>query len=260
MNDIDNFVGVIPAAGFGRRLRLKNKSKEILPVMYPHNLYGIKEKVISSFLIDQLENAGIKQIFMIIRTGKWDIPKYYAENKISSCLSFIVILNSESIPHTINFSYPYIKNKFVILSFPDLIIYPKNAILKCKLLMQKKKADIVLGLFPVNNSSKFDIVEFDNRKKIKGIITKNSSTNLKYAWTIAIWNAKFTEYMHSFIDNIKFLNDSSEMQLSEIILSAIKDGFNVELKLFYKGKCLDIGTKDDYNYTSQFLKNCKKEI
>ena len=260
MNDIDNFVSVIPAAGFGTRLRLKKKSKEVLSVIYPDNLNGIKEKVISSFLIDQLKIAKIEQIFMIIRIGKWDIPKYYAENKISCCLSFIVIPNSSSIAHTINFSYPYIKNKFVILSFPDLIIFPKDAVLKCKLLMQEKNPDIVLGLFPVSNPSKFDIVKFDNRKKIRRITIKNNSTNLNYAWTIAIWNAKFTEYLHAYIDNRIVTNNCSEMQLSEIILSAIKDEFHVELKLFYKGKCLDIGTKEDYNYTYQFLKNYKKGI
>lgn len=255
----NDFVGVIPAAGYGTRLKLKSKSKEILPLNYPLNSINQNRKVISSFLIDQLRTAGIEQNFMVIRSGKWDIPKYYAQEIKDLILSFIVIKSSNSVSSTIDFSYPFIKNKFVILSFPDLIIYPQNAVAKCKSLMISKKPDILLGLFKVNNPSKFDMVDFDNKKRLKDISIKSNSSKLKYAWTIAIWNPKFTEYLHLYLQKNTSAN-SYNLQLSEIIISAIKDGFNVALKLFYNGKCLDIGTKEDYNIANQFIANSLKEI
>ena len=99
------------------------------------------------------------------------------------------------------------------------------------------------------------MIEFDNNNKIKNIIIKQDRPDLKYGWTIALWNPSFWEFMHDYIQNIinsggdgKVIvegQEHRELYPGDIFVEAIKAGLKVESVIFENGKSLDIGTPED---------------
>ncbi len=248
----ENVIGLIPAAGEGKRIQPIPFSKEMFPIKVTEEKNGIK--VISCFLMDQFERAEINKAIFIIKSGKWDIPKFWGENNPTFIrLGFIVVKQTKSIPETIDNAFPFIKNNIVAFGFPDLIIEPENVYSELLNRLDTSNANIVLGLFPVENPSKFDMVEFDEYNKVKNISVKPSETELKFAWTIAVWDQKFSEYIHNWLKKNNNVEITGELQLSTIIVDAINKGFNVDSVNFETGKCIDIGTIEDLNKAINLL-------
>ncbi len=251
---LENVIGLIPAAGEGKRIQPIPFSKEMFPIKVAEEKNGIK--VISCFLMDQFEKAEINKAIFVIKSGKWDIPKFWGEkNPTFIRLGFIVIKNSNSVPETIDNAYPFVKDNIVAFGFPDLIIEPENVYSELLEKLNFSEANIVLGLFPVENPSKFDMVEFDKNNNINNIAVKPSETELKYAWTIAVWDQKFSGFIHNWLKRNKKSETKDELQLSTIIIDAINQGLKIDSVIFETGKCIDIGTMEDLNKAINLLNN-----
>lgn len=245
------FVGIIPASGLAERLGSIPCSKEILPIKI-HNSDQIK--VISEELIHQLKIAKIAKIHIIIRKGKWDIPDYYGDGKDWGMdISYHIMRYPYGVPFTIDQAYSFIKDKYVALGFPDMFIEPLNSILKLKEKIISTGADLVLGLYPIENQLKWDMVEFDGDNVTK-IIVKPKKAQWEYGWSNIIWSPKFTELLHTIVQNgienekNRFIKDGDtvrELYPGDIIQAAIDRGMVVKACFFKEGKCTDIGTIDD---------------
>ena len=122
----EDLVGVIPAGGKAVRLGKIPCSKEI----YPLKIWETEEpKVTSEYLVKYLQQAGCSYIFFIIKEGKWDIPAYFGDGeRFSINIGYLLSNLPYGTPFTLDQSYPYIKDKYVALGFPDLIIKPENSI------------------------------------------------------------------------------------------------------------------------------------
>ncbi len=247
-----NVIGLIPAAGEGKRIQPIPFSKEMFPVKVSGKNNTVK--VISCFLMDQFENAGINKAIFIIRSGKWDIPKFWGErNPLSIKLGFIVVKNTSSVPETIDNAYPFIKGNIVAFGFPDLIIEPENVYSELFDKLNSTNANITLGLFPVDNPSKFDMVEFSENNEVKNIYVKPRKTDLKFAWTVAVWDSVFSEFIHKWLKENQNTEENGELQLSTIIIDAIRKGLKVGSVKFDTGRCIDIGTMEDLNKVIKIL-------
>jgi glucose-1-phosphate thymidylyltransferase len=69
-------VGLVPAAGQGKRIAPLPLSKELFPIGF-QVIDGEKTpqpKVVSHYLLEKFRYAGITKAFIVIREGKWDIP------------------------------------------------------------------------------------------------------------------------------------------------------------------------------------------
>lgn len=248
-------IGLIPAAGQATRLGKLPCSKEVLPI-YPKAIANQPSKVLSSHLLEAYKLADIENIYFILRKGKWDIPQYFGNGAhLNVHLGYLIMQHPYGVPFTLNEAYPFIKNEKVAMGFPDIIFAPKNAYCVLRSKMKITKSEVILGLFPVQNKEKWDLVDVDSNGKIIDIVIKQNHTDLKFAWAIAIWTPEFTEYLHQFVEKalvnggkgrIKTNNSSAEeLYLGDIILSALKDGLKVESAIFEKGTCIDLGTPND---------------
>ena len=126
-------------------------------------------------------------------------------------------------------------------------------------------SDMVLGLFPISNYRKWDMVEFDDHNNLKSIIIKQDRPDLKFGWTNVVWKPGFTEFMHKYLkDFIKKYPDGMlrfkkypirELYVGDIIQAAINEGMKVDHLIFEKGSSIDLGTPDDLkNYLKSQLK------
>ncbi len=64
-------------------------------------------------------------------------------------------------------------------------------------------ADIVLGLFPVDEPNKWDMVDISNQGRVKQVLIKPIKSNLRYNWIIAVWTPVFTHFMHKYLSTIQ---------------------------------------------------------
>jgi len=251
-------VGLIPAGGQATRLGKIPCSKEIYPVVKSESAGKgkIRIKVISEYLINSFRIAGINEIYFILRPGKWDIPAYYGDGKDSGVnISYLIMDLPHGTPFTLVQAYPFTRDKYIALGYPDIIFKPAEAFISIREKMAETKADIVLGLFNIENYKKWDMVELDNRGKIKDIIIKQNRPDLKYGWTIALWNPSFWEFMNRYIQKIISSGRDGEVWIGgqlyrelypgDIFKEAARSGMRMESVIFEKGTSLDIGTPDD---------------
>lgn len=250
--------GLIPAAGEAKRISPLPFSKELYPLGFTNlekNNTPLKPKVACHYLLEKMIFAGVTNIYFVLRNGKWDIPAYLTRIRNSNMhIAYVVVDQTEGVPYTLDSAYNFVRNSIVLFGFPDIIFSSRNAYKKLLSKQTEKSADIVLGLFPVDQPEKWDMVEFDQKEKINRILIKPLRSRLKYAWIIAVWTPVFTQFLHKYIDNIGKkspatsnyrIERNKELFLGEAIFKAIKEKLRVEYIVFSNDTCLDIGTPSD---------------
>jgi len=256
-------IGLIPAGGQAKRLGKIPCSKEIYPLFRKNsdNEGRAEIRVISEYLINSYRIAGIYNIYFILRKGKWDIPAYYGDGRdFGVNISYLIMNLPYGTPFTLDQAYPFTKDKYIALGYPDILVEPAETYIKIKEKISETKADIVLGLFPIGSYLSWDMVEFDGKGKVKNIIVKQERPDLKYGWTVAIWNPSFWEFMHGYIQNIissggdgrviKEGQPPRELYPGDIFMEAIKAGLHLETVLLEKGRCMDIGNLENIGKSS----------
>jgi glucose-1-phosphate thymidylyltransferase len=241
-------IGLIPAAGEAKRIAPLPCSKELFPVGFEIEKESKLQRPKSAceYLIERMENAGVSKTYIIIRKGKWDIPSYLGDgSQFGMHFAYLMMRIPFGVPYTLDQAYPFIKDKNVVLGFPD-IIYECNK--DFQILLKKinsRNCDIVLGLFFSDMPEKADLVAFDNKRRVKKIVKKNQTTHLRYTWGIAAWTPVFTNYLHNKlreIDISAFIE--KELFISDIVNFAVQDGLQVEAIQVSDKPFIDIGTPE----------------
>lgn len=258
LHESGQLAGLIPCAGYAKRISPLPCSKEIYPVGFhnndPEGLRG--PKVISSYLLERLSAAGTEIAYMIIRKEKWDIPDYYVTGeKFGIHLSYIVVHPTQGSSFTIDKAYPFIREKRVLFGFPDIYFEPGFAYQKLLKHQNETGSDVVLGLFNACNPQNVDMVELDNEKNVRKIIIKPTETDLVYTWMIAVWSPVFSDFLHNFLADNDSLNQSlnspggtdsnSELHIGNVFQQAIEADMHINSVVFREGCYFDIGTQEN---------------
>lgn len=247
------FEALIAAGGLANRLGALPCSKEIFPIV--GQFTNSRTRVVCENLIEYYKAAGITNVHFIIRKGKWDIPQFFGDGStIGVNISYQIMNLPFGTPFTLDQAFPFIKNKNIAMGFPDIIMEPVNAfkIIKRKLL--DSNADVVLGIFPIENYWKWDMIDFDG-ERIKEIVIKGKRSDLKYGWSIAVWRPSLTEFMHEYLRDLIKSNEKGtrtlangterELYVGDIFIEAMKNGMTIQYEIFEDGSTIDIGTHDD---------------
>ena len=250
-------IGLIPAGGKASRISPLPLSKELYPVGFREygdannqiNKNNLRPKVVSHYLLEKMQLAGIDKAYFILRSGKWDIPAYFGDGTmLSMSLGYLIMGLPYGVPFTLDSAYPFVKDAIVALGFPDILFEPQDAYLKILNRLKKSEADVVLGLLPTDKPEKAGMVDFDDKGRVSSIIEKPLQSDLRFMWGIAVWNPGFTEFLHEYLIEVKQdenLPELPEIPIGNVIQAAIDKGFKVEAETFDDGSYLDIGTPDD---------------
>jgi glucose-1-phosphate thymidylyltransferase len=244
-----DIVGLVPAGGTASRLGKMPCSKEVFPVLSSSGEFTVT----SAQLLHSYKIAGIRQVFFIIRNGKWDIPAYYGDGAdFGLSIGYLIMNLPFGAPFTLNQAFPFIHDKIVALGYPDIVFKPEDAFLHLTKLLLSGNADIVLGIVPKENHSGSDMIDFDEHGKIREIVIKQNSSALKYGWFTALWRPSFTLHMKVFLENLIqsvpegkiAMPDGSvrEVYVGDVIQSALKKGLQVDYHIFKNGEYTDLGT------------------
>lgn len=257
---IREVIGLIPAAGTASRIAPLPCSKELYPVGFRSvdSNGSMRPKVVSHYLLEKMRKADISKAFIILREGKWDIPKYFGDGKMLDMdLAYLMMDLPYGAPYTLDQAYPFVKDAVIALGFPDIMFQPDDAYRQLLFKLSETNADIVIGLFPAGNPIKTDMVELDNDGKVLAIHIKPEETQLIYTWQIAVWTPVFSRYIHDYVSNRKENTVQKELFVGDVIQAAIEDHLMVEYVLFRNDSCLDIGTPEDL---LRAIRNTQKDI
>jgi glucose-1-phosphate thymidylyltransferase len=241
-------VGLIPAAGLATRLGALPCSKEILPLPQPGSDKTNRIRVVADCLLDAYKSAGIEDVYFIIRKGKWDIPAFYGDGyPLGLNITYLMMRHPFGTPFTLDQAFPFIKDKRIALGFPDIQFSPGNVYQQLLSKQTKTNADVVLGLFPPDNPSKFDMVDFSPSGQVKRIDIKPIKTNLEYGWICAVWTPTFSSFMHEFLAKAlaeNELENAPEIYVGTVMQAALREGMTITTEIFPAGEAIDVGTTD----------------
>jgi glucose-1-phosphate thymidylyltransferase len=250
-------IGLLPAAGLAKRISPLPFSKELYPIGFQKidKENGLRAKVVSQYLLDKMRLAQINKAFFILRKGKWDIPSYFGDgNMLNMHIAYLMMNLPFGVPYTLDQAYPYVQDVMVALGFPDIVFQPDDAYVHLIKRQAETDASIVLGVFPVDNHKKWDMVDMRDDGRIRQIVIKPDQTDLRHTWGIAVWTPVFTRFMHEYLaeiqnrDKVDKYNNSPklpELFVGDVIQAAIEHNLHVDGVLFPDDTCLDIGTPED---------------
>ena len=259
---VPELVGLVPCAGRATRLGALAGSKELLPVRLPERHDGEPAPVCLN-LLGQMNRAGIRRVWIVLRDGKWDIPGALGSGaELGLDLAYLTVRETRSILETLARGYLFVRECRVAIGFPDIIATPADALARVAEHQVATGADIVLGLFPTDRPDKADMVEVDARGELVRIEIKPGVSDLRLTWLCAVWTPRVTELLHDFVVSGERLGQAArkapdhegavraekparEVFPSDFLLFAKATGVRIATVGFPSGSHLDIGTRDD---------------
>lgn len=224
--------GIILHGGHGTRLR---------PLTHtgPKQLLPIANKPMSQYCVEQLINAGIKEIaFIIGGVGSQKVKEYYQNGeRFGGTFTYIEQDYPHGIAHAISLCKDFIKNeKFVVFLGDNIILKSIKPYVKSFI---KSNYDALLLLCEVDNPQQFGIAEIKDEKIVKIIEKpKNPSTNL------AVTGIYFlTPYIFEIIKTLK-PSWRNELEVADALQLLIENHKKIKYEVitdFWK----DTGTPND---------------
>lgn len=242
-----NYVGIIPAAGEAKRLAPLPFSKELYPIgSFELEKGALRPKPACIYLLEAMRYAGVQNIHLVIRDGKWDIPSYLGDGSLFGVnISYLMMRIPYGAPFSVNQAFPFTKNDHILFGFPDIIFEPVDAYFRLIERQEETQADVVLGLFPARNTQKMDMIKFDDEGAITDIVIKPEETDLTYTWILSVWSPAFSKYMYDTLRDYKPAHAASEYYVGQVFQKAMSDNFVFEYVIFRDGNYYDIGTTDE---------------
>jgi UDP-N-acetylglucosamine diphosphorylase / glucose-1-phosphate thymidylyltransferase / UDP-N-acetylgalactosamine diphosphorylase / glucosamine-1-phosphate N-acetyltransferase / galactosamine-1-phosphate N-acetyltransferase len=162
-------VGVIPAAGHGRRLN----SLPLTRVL-PKCLLPILNKPILEYVIENMQRMGVEDVYMIVGFKKEIIQEYFGNGEdFSLHITYIEQNPLRGIAHAISLAKNFVSEPFSVILGDDLTI--TSSLSNLVETFWEKNAWVVEGAVPENNVEAIKracCIALGNAGKIKEIIEK----------------------------------------------------------------------------------------
>jgi glucose-1-phosphate thymidylyltransferase len=254
-----DLVGLVPAAGRARRLGPLPISKELYPVglRRDEQTGDLRPTVASQHLFAKLERAGVECAYVILRDGKWDIPAYLGDGHVVGVhLAYVVITDSIGPPDTLDRAYRFVADSTVAFGFPDILFGPDDVFVRLRAALDETGADIVLGLYPPHDVSQVDMIDVDPAGRVRHLILKPPSSDLRYTWICGVWTPRFSRFMHEFLERervktpedrlaYRTIDPQGDLPVGAVIKAAIEERLVVYGVPFPGERYIDIGTPDN---------------
>jgi glucose-1-phosphate thymidylyltransferase len=246
--DTREIVGLVPAGGQATRIAPLPCSKELYPIGFRSTDagHGLQTKVVSHYLLEKMRLAGITKAYIVLRPGKWDIPAYFGDGLfLNMHLAYLMTRSPLGVPYTLDQAYPFVEDAMVAFGFPDILFQPDDAFIQLLSRQRTNDADVWLGLFPTDLPENEDLVDVDEKGRVREIVIKPQRMRLCYTWGIAVWTPVFTEFLHEYVSARQDpLSGSRELTAGDVLQAAIENHLRVDAVPVSKDPYLDIGTPE----------------
>lgn len=229
---------IIPVAGAGAKLRPHTYTQ-------PKALIPIAGKTILSFIVDQLQNAGIAEFIFIVGYLGEKIEDYVRQTYPNLNCHFVHQNERQGTGHAIELTRNIIDGDEVLVTLGDTICdYDIEQVLQSPFNM--------LGVKKVDDPRRFGVAEINSDDFIEHLVEKPAIPKSNMA-LVGIYKIKDTHFLyeclhHLFAQNIKTLG---EYNLTDALECMIKRG--VQFKPFKVKTWYDCGRKDTLLDTNALL-------
>jgi len=239
--------GLMPAAGAATRLgRRRGPSKEILPLPAAPGADGAPRPACQD-LLDNFRLAGASRVLVLLRQGKWDVPKRLGDGaEFGVELAYRVLAPTRGVPFTLAAAAPFLGDRLAALGFPDILVQPRDLLARLVAHRERGGADVALALAPCDRPQASDLVAVDARGRVRRFEIKPESTTLKWTWAFAVWTPKFTRFLVRWTEtfNARSARLGREPFVSDVFSAALTEGFEIDTLAAPQAKLLDIGTPE----------------
>ncbi|NJR68260.1 MAG: dTDP-glucose pyrophosphorylase [Synechococcales cyanobacterium CRU_2_2] len=253
-------IGLIPAGGRATRLSPLPMSKELYPIGFQHLPEGLRPKVVGQYLLERMRSAGIRKLFWIVRSDKWDIPAYFGNgSQLGLDLGYLILGVPFGVPYTLDQAYPFVSQARIALGFPDILFSPPEMFQQLLSHQTKTGADVVLALVPAKAGQVGGRVGFDAIGRVQQILEKPEQTDLAHIWCAAVWAPSFTQFLHEQVAPVLCAYASTgamperELPIGDVIQRAIAAGLHVQAMPFPDGEFLDVGIAENLAQAVQYF-------
>lgn len=228
-----NLKGIILHGGHGTRLR---------PLTHtgPKQLIPVANKPISQYVLEDLVEAGVKEVAIVLGDAYPEKVKgYYDNGKLFGVkIEYICQGEPKGIAHAIGLCEEYIDNAPFIVYLGDNLL--KGGIRDFAEGFKNSDYDAMILLCEVVNLHRFGVAKFDDNGKLVGLVEKPKKPPSKYALT-GIYFLKPTIF-----EIIRKLKPSrrGELEITDAIQLLLESGYSVGHRIV-KGWWKDNGTPQD---------------
>jgi len=245
-HQIDEVIGLIPAAGWATRMGQLPFSKELYPVALKPtgDDPAPQPRPVCEFLLESLRSAGVSRILVIVRDGKWDIPRHLEDgSKFGLSIGHLIKEGKRGAPYTIDCAYPYVCDAVVAMGFPDMAFECPDGFRACLDRLGAGDVDVVLGLFPADHPELVDMVAPDRNGLVTDIAIKPAETDLTLCWGIAVWRPSFSDFLHRWAAGDEPASARlGEPYLGDALRAAMAAGLRVAAVQVSATPFVDVGT------------------
>lgn len=240
-------VGLVPAAGLGSRMGFPF-SKELYPVGYGAGV-GPRPVTALELLLGHLRAGGATTAYVVVRDGKWDIPRHLATDGVPGIdLAYLVARESPGVPFSLDTATPFLDDAVVLMGFPDILVEPADAYRPVVARLEGGDADVAVGLFAPVDPDVNDQVRMDGDRVVE-VAPKPVRDPLDYAWALAAWRPTFTRFLHHRTRALRRRGrdrgeDGVEYSVGHVFADALTEGLTIEGVQVEGGSFLDIGTPE----------------
>ncbi len=236
-------VGLLPAAGYARRLGDLGGSKEAQIVRHA----GSAPQPAACWAVEQMQRAGVDRAYVVLREGKWDVLACLGDgSRLGVPLAYVVTPGTESVAHSVDLAHPFVRNASVALAWPDVLYEPEDALARTLARLADSGADVSLGLFPTQPGDRFDPVHAGADGSVTSLSLPPGQTTLPCSWVLAAWRPAFTAFLHARLAGRRdTAGTERELSLSDLFQAALDAGLTITSLRFDEGRFLDIGVPED---------------
>jgi glucose-1-phosphate thymidylyltransferase len=252
--NICEVIGVLPASGRATRISPLPCSKEILPagLRATEDGRGVRPKVVSHYLLEKMNRAGVRKAYIVLREGKWDIPTYYNDGAVllHMHLAYLMMRLPYGPPFTVDQAYAFVRHAMVAFGFPDILFGPRDAFVRLLERQAATGADVVLGVFHTQPDTPNDRLGIDPDGRVRRIVVKSQTSDLQFTWVMAVWTPLFTEFMHTHLAAMLSAGEQRpnrlkrEMVMGDVMARALESDLHVNTVQFLDARYLDLGTPE----------------
>lgn len=240
-------VGLVPAAGWARRLGPLPFSKELQPVGSEATPDGIaRPRPVCRFLLDAFRAAGVDRACVVIRPGKGDIPERLGDgSSFGMRLSYVVAEDPPTVLHSLDRARPVVRDATVALGFPDIVFLPGDAFSRLLTRHRAGDADMVLGVFPAGSPRNAGEVEMGDDGRVLRAGRDRPIPGDRLTWVMAVWSPSVTALLGDMVARIgpgPF--QSPEPSVSDLVRASIGARLRVFGQVFPDGEWIDVGTPE----------------
>lgn len=240
-------VGLLPAAGKGRRVAGLGWRKELYPLGWDEVLLdGIecrRPRVVASYQADGLVDAGVDRIFVVVGESP-ELMQQLGGSHRGTPVAYLYQRELRGGAFAIDLMRPWLPERHTVLfGFPDTIVEPSEAFSRLLAGHRAEGNDLTLGLFPTDRPSDFGMVELSGAQPVR-IVDKPKSSTLRWMYGLACWGSAVTSLQADFLAAAPA---NREAVPGDLFQAAIERRLRVGSVRFEEGRFLDIGTPPGLN-------------